>query len=36
VACLVEVIDELSQILDGVDVMVGWRRDEGHARLAAP
>ena len=25
-----EVVDELCQILDGVDVMVGWGRDEAH------
>ena len=33
---LVEVVDELRQILNGVDVVMGGRGDQGHARLAAP
>ncbi len=33
---LMEVEDELGQVLNGVDVVMGRRRDEGHARLAAP
>jgi len=32
----VEVEDELGQVLDGVDVMVGWRGNERHPRLALP
>ncbi len=32
---LVKVVDELREVLDGVDVVVGRRRDEWHARLAA-
>lgn len=31
---LMQVEDELCQILNGVDVVVGWGRNEGHARLA--
>ena len=31
---LVQVMDELGQILDGIDVVVGRRRDEGHSGLA--
>ena len=33
---LVEVVDELRKVLDGVDVVVRGRGDEGHAGLAAP
>ncbi len=33
---LVQVEDELREVLDGVDVVVRRRRDERHARLAAP
>ena len=33
---LVEVIDELSKILNGVDVVVRRLGDKGHSRLAAP
>ena len=33
---LVEVVDELREVLDGVDVVVRGRGDEGHSRLAAP
>mmetsp|Transcript_18872 Transcript_18872/g.47860 ORF Transcript_18872/g.47860 Transcript_18872/m.47860 type:complete len:1344 (-) Transcript_18872:168-4199(-) len=32
---LVQVVDELGQVLDGVDVVVGGRGDEGHAGLGA-
>ena len=34
-AHLMQVVDELRQVLDGVDVMMGRRRNERHARLAA-
>lgn len=30
---LVQVMDELGQVLDGVNVVVGGRGDEGHTRL---
>lgn len=30
-----EVVDELRKVLNGVDIMVGRRRDQWHARLAA-
>src|SRR5262249_59702298 len=30
-----EVVDELGEILDAVDVVVGWRRDERHSRRRA-
>lgn len=30
-----QIVDELRQVLNGVDVMVGWGRDEGYTRLAA-
>lgn len=33
---LVQVEDELSQVLNRIDVMVRWWRDERHAWLAAP
>lgn len=29
-----QIVDELHQVLDGVDVVMGWRRNEGHAGLA--
>ena len=29
---VLEVVDELGQVLDGVDVVVGWRGDQPHAR----
>ena len=31
-----QIVYELRQIFNGVDVVVGWGRDEGHSRLAAP
>ncbi len=33
---LVEVVDELREVLNGVDVVVRRRGDQGHSRLAAP
>ena len=33
---LMEVVDELGEVLNGVDVMVRRRGDQGHSRLAAP
>jgi len=35
-AYLVKVIDELGKVLNGVDVVVRWWRDERHSWLAAP
>src|SRR4029077_13508479 len=31
-----EVVDQLCEVLDRVDVVVWWRRDELHARLRMP
>lgn len=31
-----EVVDELGEVLDGVDVVVRRRGDQGHSGLAAP
>ena len=33
---LMQVVDELGQVLNGVDVVVGWGRNERHPGLAAP
>ena len=33
---LMEVVDELGEVLNGVDVVVRRRGDQGHSRLAAP
>ena len=30
-----QIKDELCQVLNGVNVMMGWRGDEGYARLAS-
>ena len=35
-AYLMQIVDELSQILNGVDVVVGRGGDEGYPRLTAP
>ena len=33
--CIFKIVDELGQVLDGVDIVVGRRRDELHARRRA-
>ena len=34
--CVLQVVDQLGQIFDGIDVVMGWRRNEPHARSGVP